>query len=156
MYNGVSSLRSTKIRLTCQSENLTFSASSASVDFMAELAPLPFKIADPKRDAKGRFGAGNSGNPKGRPVEDAEFKKRCRIACDGYDRFLLDIRENPEELTANRLAAGKELADRGFGKSVSKVETGGVNDFSGMTDEEVDAMVAELAPQALNGSGHRG
>ena len=115
-------------------------------------AALPFPIPEPPassgRDGTGRFVAGHKLG--GRPVEDAELKAQCRAACADYVPFLLKIRMDENEPSLTRMAAAKELADRGYGKAVAKVESGGVNAFSGMTDAEVDALATELALKALS------
>ena len=93
-----------------------------------------------------------------RPNFDGQDASDVDAAAHGHAGDQFDARRDVGDDVKFGVTTWRQrcVADRGFGKSVSKVETGGVNAFSGMTDEEVDAMVAELAPQALNGSGHRG
>jgi hypothetical protein len=44
---------------------------------------------------------------------------------------------------AARVSAANALLDRGYGKPVQQIESGSPGDFSHLTDEELDAMIAE-------------
>ena len=56
---------------------------------------------------------------------------------------------NSSEIEDIRFRAGKELLDRGYGKSIAQTNLaghdGGPIDFSTATDEQVDAAIARLA-----------
>ena len=41
------------------------------------------------------------------------------------------------------MSAASALLDRGYGKPVQQVETGAPGDFASMSDEELDAAIAE-------------
>jgi hypothetical protein len=50
---------------------------------------------------------------------------------------------NEGQSEAARVSAACALLDRGYGKPMQQVETGSPGEFSRMTDEELDAQIAE-------------
>lgn len=70
------------------------------------------------------FVKGKSGNPGGRPIEAKEVKALALAACPDVIRELIRIsKESSDE--RSRVAAGKELLDRGLGKAAQAVELTG-------------------------------
>ena len=80
------------------------------------------------RRKTGKFTAGVSGNPGGRPKIPADVREAIRAACPEAVRVLIDLLHSKKE--AYRLEAAKTLLDRGYGKpeSMSKIELSGSND----------------------------
>ena len=70
----------------------------------------------PDRDKTGRFVAGNSANPGGRPKIPDEVREAIRAACPEAVEFLIEIMRNPGEKTPYRLDAIKTILDRAYGK----------------------------------------
>ncbi len=71
------------------------------------------------------FQKGQSGNPGGRPKEDAEVKALARTAGPEAIEKLLELMRGDDRRTA--LAAAQALLDRGFGKPAQAItgEEGG-------------------------------
>jgi HEAT repeat protein len=69
------------------------------------------------------FQKGQSGNPGGRPKEDAEVKALARTAGPEAIEKLLELMRGDDRRTA--LAAAQALLDRGFGKPGQSVELTG-------------------------------
>jgi hypothetical protein len=69
------------------------------------------------------FQKGQSGNPGGRPKEDAEVKALARSAGPEAIEKLVELMRGDEARTA--LAAAQALLDRGFGKPGQSVELSG-------------------------------
>ncbi len=64
----------------------------------------------------GRFVAGKSGNPGGRPKIPEDVKMAFRAACPEAVQILIGIMRNPKEKTPYRLDAIKTILDRAYGK----------------------------------------
>lgn len=69
------------------------------------------------------FQKGQSGNPGGRPKEDAEVKALARAAGPEAIEKLVELMRCDEKRTS--LAAAQALLDRGFGKPSQAVELSG-------------------------------
>lgn len=69
------------------------------------------------------FQKGQSGNPGGRPKEDAEVKALARSAGPEAIEKLVELMRCDEKRTA--LAAAQALLDRGYGKPSQAVELSG-------------------------------
>ena len=69
------------------------------------------------------FQKGQSGNPGGRPKEDAEVKALARAAGPEAIDKLMELMRGDDRRTA--LAAAQALLDRGFGKPSQAVEVSG-------------------------------
>lgn len=78
------------------------------------------------------FQPGQSGNPGGRPKEDAEVKALARAAGPEAITKLLELLRCDDRRTA--LAAAQALLDRGYGKPGQSVELSGA--VAGLTHEE--------------------
>lgn len=69
------------------------------------------------------FQKGQSGNPGGRPKEDAEVKALARDCGPEAVKKLVELMRGDDRRTA--LAAAQALLDRGFGKPGQSVELSG-------------------------------
>lgn len=65
------------------------------------------------------FQKGQSGNPGGRPKEDAEIKALARAAGPEAIEKLLELLRGDDRRTA--LAAAQALLDRGYGKPAQAI-----------------------------------
>lgn len=74
------------------------------------------------------FQKGQSGNPGGRPKEDAEVKALARASGPEAIEKLIELMRCDEKRTA--LAAAQALLDRGFGKPSQSVELSGGLDLT--------------------------
>lgn len=72
------------------------------------------------------FVKGQSGNPGGQPKAVAAVKKLALDACPDVIRELVRISKESLDERA-RVAAGKELLDRGLGRASQSVEVTGEN-----------------------------
>ena len=70
-----------------------------------------------------RFVPGQSGNPGGRP-KSAHVSELARAQTDACIETLVKIRDNTRAPAAARIAAVKELLDRGYGKARHDVTLG--------------------------------
>ena len=107
------------------------------------------KAPDASRDPK-------TGNPDRRP-SSSRLRKRSencgkRLASSPREaarQFTDDALKtlaaicNEGQSEAARVSAACALLDRGYGKPTQQVETGSPGEFSRMTDEELDAQIAE-------------
>jgi hypothetical protein len=69
------------------------------------------------RLANGRFGAGRSGNPGGRPRVLADVQALARSLTAEAISTLIDIATNDSARAAARVAAANAILDRGWGRS---------------------------------------
>lgn len=71
--------------------------------------------AEQSRTIQGRFAKGTSGNPGGRPTGTRELAELCRDhAAEAIACLLAVMRESANPSV--RVAAAREILDRGFGK----------------------------------------
>lgn len=70
---------------------------------------------------RGGFQPGVSGNPGGRPKEVREVKVLARERTASAIEVLTKIMEDPKAAPAARVAACRELLDRGYGRPESSV-----------------------------------
>jgi hypothetical protein len=71
------------------------------------------------------FTKGHSGNPGGRPKTVAKVRKLARKHTAAAVATLAEVMLNPDEKGAARVAAAKELLDRGHGKAPQTMEIDG-------------------------------
>ena len=85
------------------------------------------------RSKTGRFVAGQSGNPTGRPKIPEGVKEAIRAACPKAVDVLVAMLDSKKE--AYRLEAAKTLLDRGYGKPTQmqdiSLDMGGTLDITG-------------------------
>lgn len=94
------------------------------------------------------FVPGRSGNPSGRPKGLAR-RVRELVGDDGQAiaAFMCDVMHDERARMADRIEAGRWLADRGFGRSVQSFDVA-VNQvtmedlFRGISTEDLDALLA--------------
>jgi hypothetical protein len=70
---------------------------------------------------KGGFKRGLSGNPGGRPAVSVELRALARERTPEAMKVLTDIMMDPKAPAASRVAACRELFDRGYGRAESSV-----------------------------------
>lgn len=106
------------------------------------------------RDRKGRFEAGVSGNPLGRPKAILSVRDLARAHTDEAVATLADIMRDPEVPANARISAASELLNRGYGRSVDQKAMvvmsqqqelpRGVRD---LTTSEIIGLILKSAPQ---------
>lgn len=82
----------------------------------------------PKRNSKGQFIPGNQdsvGNNGGRPPIIRPVRELARQHTEDAIRMLAEIAANPDMHGSARVAAIKEILDRGEGKVTQPIETTG-------------------------------
>jgi len=103
-----------------------------------------------KREGAGRKKGSKDRKPRSSPViiapaqEKRELREAARQFTDDALKTLAAICNGGQSETA-RVSAACALLDRGYGKPTQQVETGSPGEFSRMTDEELDAYIAESA-----------
>lgn len=75
-----------------------------------------------KRDSKGRFLKGSSGNPRGRPKTDEEIKEALRDLVPRSIEVLIEILSNPEARDQDKLRAIELIFDRVFGRPFQQMQ----------------------------------
>ena len=113
-----------------------------------------------KRAGAGRKKGSNDRKPRSPPViiakaqEKRELREAARQFTDEALKTLAAIC-NTGQSEAARVSAACALLDRGYGKPTQQVETGSPGEFARMTDEELDAQIAEgiehIATHPANG-----
>ena len=101
-----------------------------------------------KREGAGRKQGSKDRKPRSSPIiitkaqEKRELREAARQFTDDALKTLAAIC-NEGQSEAARVSAACALLDRGHGKPTQQVETGSPGEFSRMTDEELDAQIAE-------------
>jgi hypothetical protein len=110
-----------------------------------------------KREGAGRKKGSKGTGPRSSPViiataqQKRELRDAAREFTDDAMKTLAKIC-NEGESEAARISAANALLDRGYGKPVQQVETGSLGEFSRMSDEELDAFLADgELPEMSNG-----
>ena len=102
-------------------------------------------IFQPKRDNKGRFAKGHSGNPGGIPREIHQALRLARSRSGQAIQVAYNILMDKDEAARDRLKACEIVLERGLGKAPQLNYSINVDEGS----EESKAEVAILARQAL-------
>jgi hypothetical protein len=101
-----------------------------------------------KREGAGRKKGSKDRNPRSSPIiiskaqEKRELREAARQFTDDALKTLAAICKEGQSESA-RVSAACALLDRGYGRPTQQVETGSPGEFSRMTDEELDAQIAE-------------
>jgi hypothetical protein len=103
-----------------------------------------------KREGAGRKKGSKDTRPRSSPViiSPAQEKRELREAARQFTEDALKTLAaicNQGQSEAARVSAACALLDRGYGKPTQQLETGSPGEFSRMTDEELDAYIAESA-----------
>lgn len=69
---------------------------------------------------------GQSGNASGKPKQNAEIVELARRACPQAMATIIDLANNSTDVKI-KLAAAKEILDRGYGKAVQAMELSGTD-----------------------------
>lgn len=94
-----------------------------------------------------KFKKGQSGNPGGRPAIVKKVRELAQKHSEEAIRGLVSIAQDTNEKGATRVAAWKEILDRGLGKSIQGVEVSGPGgkpvkvDTRKLTDKQLDAAL---------------
>jgi hypothetical protein len=113
-----------------------------------------------KREGAGRKKGSKDRKPRSSPIiiANAQEKRELREAAREYtERALKTLAAicSEGQSEAARVSAACALLDRGYGKPTQQVETGSPGDFTGMSDAELDAQIAEgiehIATHQANG-----
>ena len=113
-----------------------------------------------KRAGAGRKKGSQDRRPRSSPIiiAKAQEKRELREAAREYtERALKTLAAicSEGQSEAARVSAACALLDRGYGKPTQQVETGSPGDFTGMSDAELDAQIAEgiehIATHQANG-----
>jgi hypothetical protein len=113
-----------------------------------------------RREGAGRKKGTKDRKPRSSPIiiANAQEKRELREAAREYtERALKTLAAicSEGQSEAARVSAACALLDRGYGKPTQQVETGSPGDFTGMSDAELDAQIAEgiehIATHQANG-----
>lgn len=100
-----------------------------------------------KRDEKGRFVKGTSGNPTGRPNVPVKAKEMLISMLPKALNVLQEIIDDPKAKQETRIRAAELVIDRNLGKAVTPVLTETVGKESSLTLSEMIACAKELLEQ---------
>jgi hypothetical protein len=94
----------------------------------------------------GKFAAGSSGNPAGRPRRAiADLSKECRRHAHHALALLLRVIKDNDEKTRDRLFAAVELLNRGYGRAMQQISVVDLGrKLSELTPAEFEALEARL------------
>lgn len=87
-------------------------------------APDSRKVAG-TRDSSGRFKKGKSGNPGGRKSVDQSVTKLAQDHTQDAINTLVEICNDKKAAKNSRVAAAREILDRGWGRPMQSVEHSG-------------------------------
>ena len=101
-----------------------------------------------RREGAGRKKGTKDRKPRSSPIiiANAQEKRELREAAREYtERALKTLAAicSEGQSEAARVSAACALLDRGYGKPTQQVETGSPGEFSRLSDEELDAQIAE-------------
>jgi hypothetical protein len=113
-----------------------------------------------KREGAGHKKGSLDQRPRSSPVliapaeEKLELRQAAREFTSDALSTLAQICKSGQSESA-RVAAANCLLDRGYGKPLQQSESGGPGDFARMSDEELDAAIADMLAKlgAVNGNG---
>lgn len=97
-----------------------------------------------KRDEKGRFVKGTSGNPTGRPSVPVKAKEMLISMLPKALNVLQEIIDDPKAKQETRIRAAELVIDRNLGKAVTPVLTEAVGKDSSLTLSEMIACARDL------------
>lgn len=115
-------------------------------------APMPMPVV---RGAHGHFVPGKSGNPQGHngtSIASGQLKKLCRQHTNDAIATLLSIMHDDVAPHHARISAAGILLDRGYGKAVQQVETGGPGAFESLQDDELWGWLKTKVPRIIDGT----
>ena len=101
----------------------------------------------------GQWRPGQSGNPSGRPKKTPEMRdleQRCRESAEAALALLVDTINDPDAPRRDRLAAARELLDRGFGKPVDRQAVLNLNAGGDKAEELSREVLERIAAGALD------
>lgn len=114
-------------------------------------APVAFidgESANPEiRKADGRWQKGVSGNPGGQPRGMGAVRKLARSYTEAAIETLAEIMQDKEQGGPARVSAAEALLNRGYGKPVQQMEVGKPGDFTEMSEDQVDAFIAQAVQE---------
>lgn len=99
------------------------------------------KAATDKRDNKGRFQPGVSGNPNGRPKVDPKVREMLKAATPDAAQLLIDTIKNDKAKMETRVDCAKEVLNRVYGKATQPID----GDIDGQIRFLLSGDVAEYA-----------
>ncbi len=109
-------------------------------------APVaPVKSTPANRTEQGRFQKGVSGNPNGRPAVAMDIRRFARQHTQEAFQKLIDIMRNEDAPIAEQRASAMAIIERGYGKPIQQVGTGGPGAFSDLADAEIEAFILDQA-----------
>jgi thioesterase domain-containing protein len=114
-----------------------------------------------RREGAGRKKGTKDRKPRSSPIiiANAQEKRELREAAREYtERALKTLAAicSEGQSEAARVSAACALLDRGYGKPTQQVETGSPGEFSALSDEQLDAQIAEGIEQIVTHKGWRG
>lgn len=121
--------------------------------------PLPLALGGQRWP--NQWQPGQSGNPSGRPKKGPEMKhleQLCRESADVAFEYIRGLIRDPDAAPSVRLAAARELLDRGFGKAVDRtaimaLSGGGAEEPERLSDGELLRIAAGAGREWYHGQG---